>query len=123
MKLAISSVGNNLDSEVDKRYARCSYFIIYDTDRKDFEAVKNEAINAPSGAGVQSTQLMRDKGVEVVLTGNMGPTAMSVLTSAKIKVAIGVKGSVRDAIEKFNKGEYELTDQSNVGPRSGFGRV
>jgi len=122
MKLAISSIGNNLDSNIDGRFARCEYFIFYDTETEKFEAILNEATQASGGAGVQAAQLINDKGAEVVLTGNVGPNAMSVLSAAKIGIAIGVSGTVREAIDKFIKGEYELAKGPSVPPHFGFGR-
>ncbi len=120
MKLGISSTGPDLESNVDARFGRCPYFIIYDTDTKKFEAVSNESAMASGGAGIQAAQFVKDKGAEVVLTGNVGPNAISGLNAAKISVAIGVTGTVKEAIEKFLAGEYELTSQANVGPHFGL---
>jgi len=122
MKLAISSLGNTLDSNVDGRFGRCLYFIFYDTETEEFKAIQNEATSAFGGAGVQAAQLINDRGAEVVLTGNVGPNAMSVLQAAKVRIFVGVSGTVREAIDKFIRGEYKLTEQPNVPPHSGFGR-
>jgi predicted Fe-Mo cluster-binding NifX family protein len=123
MKLAISSIGNTLDSNIDGRFGRCEYFIFYDTETEKFEAISNEATQASGGAGVQAAQLINNKGAEVVLTGNVGPNAMSVLSAAKIGIAVGVSGTVREAIDKFIKGEYELAKGPSVPPHSGLGRL
>jgi len=114
MKLAITSTGQDLESNVDERFGRCSYFIIYDTETDKFDAVSNESAMASGGAGIQAAQLVKDKGVEVVLTGNVGPNAMSGLNTAKIKVATGVTGTIKQAIEKYQNGEYKLISEANV---------
>ncbi len=120
MKIAISSTGPDLKSDVDSRFGRCQYFIIFDTETKEFEAISNESISVSGGAGIQSAQLVKDKGAEVLLTGNVGPNAMSTLSAAKIGVAVGVSGDVKNAIDKYLTGEYKLAEQSNVASHFGF---
>ena len=41
MKIGISSTGTSLESNVDMRFGRCPYFIIYDTESNDFEHIEN----------------------------------------------------------------------------------
>ena len=102
MKICITSQGDNLESLVDPRFGRCSYFIIYDTDNDSFESFPNPNINSPQGAGIASSQFVVDKGVDVVLTGNVGPNSFSVFQQAQVKVITGLTGlKVKEAIEKF----------------------
>jgi len=75
MKICITSEGKDLDSKVDPRFGRCRNFIFFDTDSGNFEAQENTNAQFQGGAGIQSGQLVVSKGVEVVLTGNVGPNA------------------------------------------------
>jgi len=34
MKIAITSTGNSLESNIDQRFGRCAYFVIYNTENK-----------------------------------------------------------------------------------------
>ncbi len=120
MKIGITTKGNNLDSEVDPRFGRCEYFIIVDPDTLEFEVVENFSMEARSGAGVQSGQLIATKGVEAVLTGNIGPNAFQVLQAAGVKVITGVSGKVEEAIEKYKKGEFKPVESSNVDSKFGI---
>ena len=43
MKIAISSVGKTLDSQVDQRFGRCPYFLIVDSETLDLEVIPNAA--------------------------------------------------------------------------------
>ena len=45
MKICITSQAGNLDSALDERFGRCSYFIIYDIETDEFESVENPYIN------------------------------------------------------------------------------
>ena len=122
MKVVISSNGDTLQSNVDQRFARCPYYIVYDTKDESFEAVNNESSIAGGGAGIQAAQKISDMGIEAVITGNIGPNAFRVLSAASIKVYSGASGIVKEVIEKFNKGEYKETGNPDVDSHFGMGR-
>jgi len=107
MKICISSNGNSVDSTMDPRFGRAAYFVIADTDTMEFEIIENSAVASGGGAGITSGQLMVDKGVAAVITGNMGPNAMNVLKAANIEIYHGAAISVKENIEKFKKGLLE----------------
>ncbi len=55
MKIAVTSKGTDLDSEVDPRFGRAAYIIVVDTETLEFEVVDNAAnVNAMKGAGIQA---------------------------------------------------------------------
>jgi|YelNatPaOPRAMG01_1025707.scaffolds.fasta_scaffold02639_20 predicted Fe-Mo cluster-binding NifX family protein len=117
MKVAVSATGNSLDSQVDPRFGRCAYLIIVDTNTMQFEAIENASAFEASGAGIQAAQTVVSKGVEAVVTGNVGPNAYQVLSSAGVRIFTGAYGTVREAIERLLKGE--LSEASS--PRFGGG--
>ncbi|PIE74799.1 MAG: dinitrogenase iron-molybdenum cofactor biosynthesis protein [Deltaproteobacteria bacterium] len=115
MKIAITSKGTDLDSEVDPRFGRASYIIIVDTDSLDFEILdNNENKNAFKGAGIKAASMISEKGVSALLTGYCGPNAFTTLQAAEINVANDVSGIVRDAVAAFNKGEYKYSENPNA---------
>ena len=123
MKICITSDGNNLEANIDPRFGRCAYFILYDTDKNKFEALQNTNASGMGGVGVQNGQLMAEKGVEVLLTGNLGPNAANVLKQSGIKTVTGVSGKVKDALAGFNKGILKPGSDacSNVSSHFGTG--
>ena len=120
MKIAITASGAGLDSEIDPRFGRCSYFIVYDTEQDKFEVVENSNIRGMGGVGIQSAQLMADQNVQAVITGNCGPNAFRTLKAANIQLITGASGTVEQAIQKFKKGMFKTTDQANTAPHSGL---
>ena len=121
MKVAVSAAGPSLDSPIDPRFGRCLYLLIVDNESMAFEALENPAVMAPGGAGVQAAELVANKGVDAVITGNCGPNAYQVLSAAGIPVFVGASGSVREAVEAYRRGDLRATPGPSVGPYSGIG--
>ncbi len=121
MKIAVTSTGSDLTSTVEARFGRCPYFLMFDIDTMEFEAIKNPNIAAAGGAGIQSAQMMSEKGVQTVLTGNCGPNAFRVFGAAGIQVIVGVSGIVRDVVEQFKTGIFSNAEGPNVASHFGMG--
>ena len=119
MKLAVTSIGANLDDRMEARFGRCPYYILIDPDTLASEAIENPNIGLSGGAGIQSAQFMAEKGVTTVLTGNCGPNAFQVFGAAGIQVITGVDGTVREAVEKFKSGR--LTHAAAASAEAHFG--
>ena len=121
MKICVTSNGNSIESNLDPRFGRAAYFIIADAETMEYKAIENAAANSGGGAGITSGQLMVDKGVEAVITGNVGPNAANVLKAANIKIYRGISASVKENIEKFKKGILEKID-TTVPSHFGMGK-
>ncbi|WP_422445040.1 NifB/NifX family molybdenum-iron cluster-binding protein [Thermoanaerobacterium sp. DL9XJH110] len=116
MKVAITSTGSDLDSMVDERFGRCRYFIFVDPDTEEFEAMENEYTGGTHGTGVQVAQFIVDKGVSALITGNVGPNAMRVLTESGIKVFTTNSMSVREAVEYYREGKLSMASGPTTTP-------
>jgi len=121
MKVAVSTSGTDLASQVEPRFGRCPHYIIVDTETMAFEIVPNTAVGSAHGAGIQAAQLVASKGVGVVLTGNVGPNAYGALSASSIQVISGVSGTVGDAVERYKRGELSATRSPTVGGHFGTG--
>lgn len=114
MKIAVTSTGKTLDSQVDPRFGRAACFIIIDTETMDFSAIENESVAAAGGAGISSAKTVIDAGAQAVITGNCGPNAERTLTAGGIKLYVGVTGTVAEAVELFKNGKLTETTEPNV---------
>ena len=107
MKIAVSVMENSLDSQIDPRFGRCQYFLIVDSETMELEAVSNKGAIASGGAGIQAAQTIANKGVSVLITGDIGPNAFKILSAAGIKVITVSTGTVREALERYKSGSSQ----------------
>jgi predicted Fe-Mo cluster-binding NifX family protein len=114
MKIAISSSGKDLDSQLDPRFGRCAYFLIVNAKDMSFDVFDNQSAGQSSGAGIQSAQFLADKRVTAVITGHVGPNAVRTLSAAGIEVFAQQQGTIKEVVEKFQKGNLKSTAQSTV---------
>ena len=119
-KICITAEGDNLDSKVDPRFVRCKSFIIVDIATMETEAVSNPNIDSMGGAGIQSGQLIAEKQIKVVLTGNVGPNAFQTLQAAGVDIITGVSGTVGEAVEKYKAGQLKPTGGPSVNSKFGM---
>jgi len=121
MKIAFSTSGNSKDDDVDPRFGRCNNFVIYDEDSDSYETIQNEGVMSRGGAGIRAAQTLIDKGVKVVMTGNVGPNAFRTMSAAGIDIHIGVSGKIEDALAKYKSGELaSKVDSPNVDTHHGM---
>jgi predicted Fe-Mo cluster-binding NifX family protein len=121
MKICVTSIGRDLNAQVDPRFGRSQYFVFVDSDTMTFEAMPNDAIAAPGGAGIQAAQTVVNKGANMLISGNIGPNAFQVLSTAGVKVATGVNGTVKEAVEMYKNGGLSETGTSTVAAHAGMG--
>jgi predicted Fe-Mo cluster-binding NifX family protein len=105
MKVAITSTGNNLESNLDQRFGRCSFFVIYDTETRGMEFIPNPNKEAQEGAGPASVQLVASRDVKKIISGEFGIKIKSLLDSLKIQMIVlkEPEKSVNEIIEMLNK--------------------
>ena len=110
MKIAISSKEKDLNSEVDNVFGRCPYFLVVEIENEKiqgFEAVENISAEQTGGAGISAAQVIAEKNVNTVITGNIGPRALDVLKQFNIEVYSG-NGKVSEVLQKFIDKKLEI---------------
>ncbi|WP_373501754.1 NifB/NifX family molybdenum-iron cluster-binding protein [Desulfococcus sp.] len=120
MKIAISTSGKTLDSDVEPRFGRSPGFILFDTDTQNVQYLDNAAQqNLSQGAGIQTAQMIAEAGTQVVITGQVGPKAAQVLDQSKIKIHACAGGTVREALKALDENAlkaFSLDDAAQVVP-------
>jgi predicted Fe-Mo cluster-binding NifX family protein len=102
MKVAIPTRGN----VVDDHFGHCEMYTVFTTDTNS-KVEQTEILPSPQGCGCKSNiaSVLKEKGVTVMLAGNMGGGALNVLQSHGIDVYRGCSGDVRDIVEAFLAGK------------------
>lgn len=121
MRVIVSATGRTLDDAVDPRFGRCSTVLLVETDDMTFEAIENGNSSLGGGAGIQTAQLVAQKGAKAVLTGNCGPNAHQTLSAAGIDVFVGCSGTVREVVARLKAGQLRPVAAPNVASHSGMG--
>ena len=97
MKIAVTSQGPDLNSQVDPRFGRAKSFLVVDTETGEFSVHDNtQNLNAAQGAGIQAGRTVVDLGVSAVVTGNVGPKAFATLQACpRTRIAARTTGAGR----------------------------
>jgi predicted Fe-Mo cluster-binding NifX family protein len=101
LKLAVPT----RNGQVDEHFGHCEAFTIYEFD--DNKAViGQERFTPPPACGCKSNLIptLVDKGVRVLVAGNMGEGAVVRLRQAGIQVFRGAKGDVAEAVRAWAEG-------------------
>ncbi|HEX2970625.1 MAG TPA: NifB/NifX family molybdenum-iron cluster-binding protein [Bacteroidales bacterium] len=109
MKVAVPTRGN----EVDEHFGHCEEYTIFTLD--ETRNVSNEEkLPSPQGCGCKSdiAGILKQKGVQVMLAGNMGMGAYNVLNYHGIEVYRGCSGNIYSVVEKYAKGGIADSNES-----------
>jgi len=98
LKIALPTKGNKIDSH----FGHCENYTIFSVDENK-KIVNTEVIPSPQGCGCKSNiaSVLKEKGVSVMLSGNMGDGALNVLNHQGITVYRGCSGDVKQVAEAF----------------------
>ena len=105
MKVAITSTGNTLNSKLDQRFGRCSFFVICDTETGGTEFIPNPNKDALNGAGPASVQIVASRNVSKIISGEFGIKIKSLLDSLKIQMIVikEPEKSIQELINMLNQ--------------------
>ncbi len=116
MKIAISTTGETLASELDPKFGRAQYFIVYDIEQEKISAVINNTlnVNAQGGAGTNASQLIANSGATAVISGNFGPNAFKGLNAFDIEIYSSEVQTIKEVINNFKAGKLTKVSSATV---------
>ncbi|MCX6028119.1 MAG: NifB/NifX family molybdenum-iron cluster-binding protein [Chloroflexi bacterium] len=107
MRIAVSTETNaGLDAPVAGHFGRCPFFTLIDLEAEQIQAV--QVVTNPyflAHEPGQVPQFVHSQNVNVMLTGGMGGRAAAFFEEYGIRPVTGASGTVRQALECFQRGE------------------
>jgi len=102
MKLAIPTRNYN----VDDHFGHCEYYTIFTINEKQ-QITGTETQASPEGCGCKSNiaAILEEKGVNLMLAGNMGEGAKQVLENHHIRVIRGCSGPIEKVVHDWLEGK------------------
>lgn len=88
MRVAITALRSSLESRIDNHFGRSAYFVIYDKERKSIEFFPNPFLSMTEGAGAAAVQLLADRGVSQIVSGEFGYKIKALIDSLRIQMII-----------------------------------
>ncbi len=108
MKIAFPVKENKgLESVMDDHFGVAGYFMVVDTQTRDFEFRENQKLSSEE-TKCKTTVLGKDSGIDAVVTNCMGDGSRRNLESSNIKIFQAKKQTVLENLELLEKDELKL---------------
>ena len=108
MKLAICLEDNDYSSNLDRRFGRAGYFIIIDSETKEYEIIENDAKDEVTGAGLKVVKKLMALGVDEIVAEEIGPKAETLIEEFEIPVyRSGDCKNVDEVLERYSNNTLE----------------
>jgi len=99
---------NNLDSQIDKRFARAEFFIILKVKKdkiESFEFKENLFKERKIRAGLAVTKYLLEQSPDVLIAREIGPISFHILRDNLIEVYKAEQGTIRQIIKDFSENQ------------------
>ena len=110
MKIAVATEDDKgLEAVLSQHFGRCPYYVVVDVNENEIKEVN--AIQNPfygnHGEPGQVPAFIKSLGVQVIISGGMGPKAIGFFKQFEIQAVTGVSGMVKEAISVYMGGQIE----------------
>jgi len=109
-----------LESTVSYHFGHCPYYVIVDVVGnvvKNVESIQNPMAEEHNEGDLPA--FMKEKGIDVIITGGMGPRAQEFFESYGIETYTGAYGKVKDVLEEYLQGEIEVEEKEETHHKEG----
>ncbi len=97
--------GTGLDAELDGRFGRGAFFLVYDTGEDKVVSVEtNPYKDLDHGAGVKTALHVVDEECNVVIGPQTGPKLSAILEEAHVDMVVRETGTAAEAVAWYKNG-------------------
>ncbi len=112
MKILVPSSGEDITNKIDEHFSKAKHFIFMDVEKDVWEVLENEYLRDKHPGDKIATKAI-DLKVQAMIVASIGPHAFDILSKANIKVFFFEKGTIKEAIDKFKRGELAQMFKAN----------
>jgi predicted Fe-Mo cluster-binding NifX family protein len=106
LRVAVASLGDNLDAPLGSDFGRCSSFVLVEPRSMGYEVVQVEPASPEQEINLAAIRAVARRGAAVVITPHITPSCCWALQSLGIEVLTGSTDlTVRQAIEGYRRRE------------------
>ncbi len=84
---AISSTGKTEKSNLDLRFGKCQYIVIFNADKNEYTISENP-FKEGENSGINLVQFLKKQGVTTIITGEVGPKVSQTLEKEKLQLVL-----------------------------------
>ncbi|GAB6156393.1 NifB/NifX family molybdenum-iron cluster-binding protein [Desulfosporosinus burensis] len=103
MKIGVAS----MNEMVTEHFGYCESFNIFEVENN--QIVKSESIPNPGHKPGFLPNFLNDMGLNVIISGGMGGSAIAIFNEKGIEVITGAKGNAKAAAEQYMQGALKST--------------
>ena len=114
MKICFTSdEQNGLESILSYHFGHCPYYVMVDMEKNEVKSVESVSNNMAEGHNPGDLpSYMKEQGVDVIITGGMGPKAQQYFEDYGIKAVTGAYGKVKEVLEEFLQSKIVLSEDN-----------
>jgi predicted Fe-Mo cluster-binding NifX family protein len=113
--IAVSTARKSLDAPVGALFGRARFFILADPGNLEWEVLDNlPNLSVNQLIGITTARNLVQRNIKTVITGKCGSKAFGELTASGVQVILNTKGTVRQVLAKFLRGDFSLATGPNV---------
>ena len=101
---AITSSGKSEKSFLDLRFGKCDNVVIYNSETDNYNILENTYKDAEH-SGVKLVEFLKQEGVSVIITGEVGPRVSEMLEKEKLQLVLLQEERIKieDIFERIRK--------------------
>ena len=110
MTIAFTTQGTDWEAQIDPRFGRTRYFLVWNEETDELQIVDNAAADQEAhGAGPKTAQKFMATSATTLITGNgPGGNAAAVLAAAGVKIYAGAgEMTVKGALAAYREGRLQ----------------